>query len=363
MAVTIAGPKEAPKKKPGRMGMGGKIAAACVAAALLASGTFLVLGLGEYKDMRDMVLTWTELAELAAEEDPEAPPELVEVVPDGDGGMTATTKQVAAERETDWLYKPVNLKALREINADVTGYIYIPGTKVDYPILKETTPEAYYYINHNMYKAYDQYGSIFELCDEERGLPDKDNPVSWLFGHHMSSGSMFATLYSYEDPDFYDTPVYVYRDDWRAEYQVVGYCHLDMHDQAYAFDAYSRNDGSYEGLLAHLKENNLMQAERSWPEADDDMLLLSTCYGSAGTRWRMLLVCREVRRAMVPEYYESLQEVEQYGGDETPVEKPRRTAGSCLSSPWRASSAPLPTSDGKERLWEGNLTTGASRPR
>lgn len=71
MAVMISGPKGANTKK--KMGKGG-IAVLCASiTAVAASVAFLFLGLSEYKDMRDMVLTWTELAEVAAEEDPGTP--------------------------------------------------------------------------------------------------------------------------------------------------------------------------------------------------------------------------------------------------------------------------------------------------
>lgn len=290
------------------------IAAAC--------GVFLYMGLSGYKDMRDMVLTWTEIAKVADTEDPDAPEEYVVTGSGSEDGpsVVAVSSQAPLDQGGDVLYRPINLKALRDINPDVSGYIYIPGTNVDYPILKETEPEEYFYINHNMYKASDQYGSIFELCDEERGVPGIDNPVTWLFGHHMRSGSMFATLYNYEDPAFHDTPIYVYRDDWRAEYRAFAYCHVDYHDSVYAFSDYARGSSEYEWLLGHLEENDLMRTGLEWPDKDDDMLILSTCYGGTGTKTRMILLCTEIRRAMVPEYYNSLQEVEQFGGDSTPVD-------------------------------------------
>lgn len=319
MAVTISGPKQAHKKK--KVGAGSKLFILLMVLAVAASGAFLFLGMTEWQDMKQMVLTWTELAAVAAEEDPDAPDEFVEMT--GDGTVTAMSQQMSVLKETDYLYKPINLKALREINPEVSGYIYIPGSRVDYPILKEQEPEKYFYLNHNMYKEYDQYGSIFEICDEERGLPDLDNPITWLFGHHMNSGAMFATLYNYEKQDFQDTPIYVYRDDYRSEYQAIGYCYVDQHDRAYAFDAYGRGTQEYSDLLDYLKENDAMKREgRQWPDKNGDLLILSTCYGSAGTSRRMILLCVEQRRAMVPEYYEELQDVLQYGGDGTPIEKP-----------------------------------------
>lgn len=322
MAVTISAPASAPRKAHRKKGPGGKIVLALVLAAVLASGSFLAMGLSGWKDMRDMVLTWTEIARIAETEDPDAPTEFMEYdTGTGEVKPVEASRQAALAADPDLLYKPINLKALREINPDVTGYIYIPNSKVNYPILKETEPEQYYYINHNMYRARDQYGSVFELCDEERGLPGNDNPVNWLFGHHMSSGSMFATLYNYESPDFYDNPIYIYRDDWRAEYEAIGYCLVDKNDWVYDFDAFERGGEEYAGLLDYLKENNKMQAEKDWPDKYGDLQVLSTCYGGSGTRFRMVLLCVERRRAMVPEYYDSVKDVLQYGGDaDNPVD-------------------------------------------
>lgn len=318
MAVVISGGGRPPRKKP--LGKGGMLLLAAVLATLIASAVLGLSGLKEYRQMRDMVLKWTEMTEVADEPDPERPDEYYVALPDGDGGFSVSSTQAAAAPEGDWLYRSINLRGLQEINADVTGYIYIPGTRVDYPILKEREPEQYFYINHDMQRAYDPYGSIFELCDEERGVPGLDNPIDWLFGHHMSSGAMFATLYSYEKPDFYDTPIYIYREGWRAEYEAFGFCYVDKNDAAYDFAAYGRGTEQYRLLLDHLKENNSMQKDKGWPDDDDDILIMSTCYGRAGTSRRMILLCREVRRAMVPDYYEHEWEVRQYGGDETPVD-------------------------------------------
>lgn len=322
MAVVLSEPGRGPKKLHKRGGTGGKILAAILISTVLASGAFLAMGLSGYKDMRDMVLTWTEIANIASTEDPDAPEEYVEMdlTPGSDGSVKIVSAQAPVSSGPDWLYKPINLKALREINDDVSGYIYIPDSNVNYPILKEWEPEEYFYIDHNMYKTRDPYGSIFELSDEERGEPGLDNPITWVFGHHMSSGSMFATLYNYEKADFRDTPVYIYRDDWRAEYEAFGMCYVDMNDSAYAFSDYGRDTPEYEWLLGYLKENDAMKKEGvEWPTKSDDIMILSTCYGRSGTSRRMILLCREARRAMVPEYYDSLEDVKKYGGDDTPV--------------------------------------------
>ena len=327
MAKQLTQPgSKAPKKKPGAMAF---IFPLILLRLLGTAGWFLYSGLQDYNTMRNMVLTWEQVVHVADTEDPDAPTEYVEVqlghnagTENGEPGETApvaTTKQAALQPKEDYLYRPINLAALRALNPDVDGYIYIPNSSVDYPVMKEPEPEKYYYLDHNINKEYDRYGAIFEISDLERGLPSMDNPLTWMFGHHMASGSMFATLYNYEDEDFYDNPIYVYHDDWRAEYEAFGYCLVGETDPAYDFDGYARGTDDYQELLDYLKSKNAMKKDKGWPDKDDDVLILSTCYGGAGTSWRMILLCREVRRAMVPDYYENEWEVDQYGGDKTPV--------------------------------------------
>ncbi|MCM1297078.1 MAG: class B sortase, partial [Muribaculaceae bacterium] len=223
----------------------------------------------------------------------------------------------AVYKPDDLLYRAIDLKAVQALNPDVSGYIYIPGIPVDYPILKEAEPGKYYYIDHNIYKKADKYGSIFELCDGERG---NGSAVTWVFGHHMSSGSMFSGLYEYLEPEFAGTMCYVYRDNYRSEYEPFAACLADMNDSVYAFGEYGKGSESYKNLLGHLKTLDRYPAENvEWPDENQDILILSTCYGGAGTRNRLVVLFREVRRAAVPEYYDSLRDVSEYGGDASGV--------------------------------------------
>lgn len=322
MAVKISGPKDVPKRH--RLPRASTaIAAACIIAVLGAAGVFLSMGLSEYSDMRQMVLTWTEIAETATGNEAALAPEFItENYEAGESAGEPVTVQSEFVKAEDMLYKAIDLEALQEINPDVSGYIYVPGTRINYPILKESEPEKYFYINHDIYKSYDAYGSIFELCDEERG---EDSGIDWMFGHHMSSGAMFTGLYEFESPENYDMPIYVYREGYRSEYRAIGFCYVDKNDSAYAFGAYPLGSENYAELLSRLKSENSMKADRRWPNENGRLLVLSTCYGQTGTSRRMILLCSEVRRATVPEYYASLDEVLEYGGETeaVPVSDPR----------------------------------------
>ena len=268
---------------------------------------FMMKGLTDYNEMKHMQLVWTEIQHIA-DSKPENPDDIISEVIDENGNKI----QVTPENNDDDLYRQINLTALSNVNPDVSGYIYIPGTKVNYPILKEPEAYTYYYLDHNINYEHDKYGSIFEISDKERGLPEFDNAVNVMFGHHMASGAMFTGLYNYYYQDtrdeYIDNPIYVYRGDIRIEYRVAALCIVKENDIVYDFDAYGRNSENYRILLKHLEDVKVkdIKFNQPMPTESDNMLVLSTCYGEAGTQWRLIVICGEYRKVTVPNGYNSL---------------------------------------------------------
>lgn len=103
------------------------------------------------------------------------------------------------EKNLDW-------DALWAENADIYAWIYVPGTKIDYPILQHPTEESYY-LNHNLDGSEGYPGCIYT-----QNLNSKDftDPNTVIYGHNMKNGSMFHTLHSFEDGAFFDENKYVF---------------------------------------------------------------------------------------------------------------------------------------------------------
>ncbi len=109
---------------------------------------------------------------------------------------------------------------LYEMNSDLVGWISIPGTKVDYPVLQTGTDNRDYYLHRDFYKQYSERGAIYarEECDI---FQPSDNVV--LYGHHMKDGTMFAQITKYQSKDFWQENQFltfdsIYR---RHVYQIV----------------------------------------------------------------------------------------------------------------------------------------------
>ena len=96
--------------------------------------------------------------------------------------------------ETPFIF---DLSALQSDFPDAVGWITLPDSPIDYPVMKGKSNESY--LRRLPDGTANSAGSIFmdERCD--RDLADRN---TILYGHHMRNGSMFAALTKYKDADF-----------------------------------------------------------------------------------------------------------------------------------------------------------------
>lgn len=91
----------------------------------------------------------------------------------------------------------------QDINPDVIGWVTIPGTTVDSPILQAHGDAPGYYLKHDVYGNYNPAGAIYLDADcEELGLSSR-NAV--ILGHHVWNDKKVApmgTVADYKDVDF-----------------------------------------------------------------------------------------------------------------------------------------------------------------
>ena len=86
----------------------------------------------------------------------------------------------------------VDWDALLAINPDTIGWIYIPGTAVNYPVVYSGDDSRYLHTDFYGNETWPvSYGTIFLSGINEPDLSDANNI---LYGHHMNDGSMFAAL-------------------------------------------------------------------------------------------------------------------------------------------------------------------------
>lgn len=97
---------------------------------------------------------------------------------------------------------------LYALNNDIVGWIKIPGTDINYPVM-QTPDEPNFYLDHDFEKKSSKHGAIYarETCDINRPSANIT-----LYGHRMKDRSMFAQLDKYMEQSFFEEHPYIYFD-------------------------------------------------------------------------------------------------------------------------------------------------------
>lgn len=84
-------------------------------------------------------------------------------------------------------------------NNDVVGWLYIPGTNVNTPVVQ--TKDNKRYLRNNFYGSNTNYGTTYADYRCNKGTNLSTNTV--LFGHNMPSGTHFYDVHRYENIEWY----------------------------------------------------------------------------------------------------------------------------------------------------------------
>lgn len=90
-----------------------------------------------------------------------------------------------------------------------------PRHPISYPIAYDGNNE--YYLHHDLYGNYSEYGTIFL---DARVPSDFSGHNNVLYGHHMSDGSMFASISNYKQQWYYDAHPYFFLYTNAGKYRV-----------------------------------------------------------------------------------------------------------------------------------------------
>jgi len=171
----------------------------------------------------------------------------------------------------------VDFAALSEVNPDVAGWIRMPGTPIDYPVVAPRGDESYY-LTHNFSGDESLHGTVF-LIRECGGRIGGRNTV--LGAHTMADWSMFRAVRALCDQAYLDEHPRVYlmsRDGtrWRGTWFAGARFHgWDPWPERAEFDG----DGDFASWLGKVEEGNWLRAD---PVPDESSRIL-TCYTCART--------------------------------------------------------------------------------
>ena len=167
-----------------------------------------------------------------------------------------------------------NLVPLFEQNRDCIGWLSIPGTTLDYPVMH--TPDVpLKYLRRDFFGNRSQSGVPF--LDWRCNLSD-DNLI--IYGHNMKAGTMFAGITAYTDEAYREAhPVIEFETEQGCvSYTVFAVVRLCKTDRWYSF-LRTEDEDSFCRAVTDIQSRALYDTGIT-PSHGQQMLTLSTCYGS-----------------------------------------------------------------------------------
>lgn len=234
-------------------------------------------------------------AESSDEENSEGPSEISDEASSEESDVfdeTSEESEDSGEETSEYVYEDVNFAVYQKINKDIYAWIRIPGTPIDYPILNRKGDNAYY-LKRNYYRYADTRGSIFT---EDYNNRDFNDPVTLIYGHNMSSGSMFGSIQkTYTKKSFMQS---------HKELQII------LPDKTYTYEIFATVPYSNIHLMYYydftntyvftevmndilsVRAMNAVVDKTVKVTPDDHIVILSTCLSGNGNQRYLLLAVR-----------------------------------------------------------------------
>ena len=177
-----------------------------------------------------------------------------------------------------------------QMNNDYVGWIEIPNTIINYPVMQTSSDEEYY-LHRNFKKEYSPSGTPF-LSATSR-LEDTNNQLV-VYGHNMNSGLMFHDLMLYKDQSFWETsPTILWRTkDALETYEIFSAfeINVDMEKDHFAFYVQPtfHNNEEFNLFLEESKNASLYDTGIT-PQYGETIMSLVTC-DVGGDTHRMVLM-------------------------------------------------------------------------
>lgn len=170
-----------------------------------------------------------------------------------------------------FIFTKENYDKLLSINSDFKSWIYIPSTKVNYPVVQ--TSDNDYYLTHNFNKEKNSGGAIFISSNNTKPFED-ENTI--MHGHHMRDGSMFASLMKLKEEDVAkSTPIYINTKDKLLKYEIFSVFYETANNNSYQ-NGFANKD-EFVSYVNKLKSKSMFNLERGEFTSTDKMITLSTC--------------------------------------------------------------------------------------
>jgi len=180
-----------------------------------------------------------------------------------------------------------------ELNHDLIGWLTIPDTYVDYPVVQ--TEDMEYYLTHDFYKKYNKNGTLIldRQCDPY--TPSYNLIIS---GHHMLNGNMFGYLSRFNSKSYWEAHKVLEFDSLMQRRRYIIFAAFygadyDVNQEGFRYNADVQFRKETEAWLAEIDKHKVYDTGID-VEFGDQFITLTTCNKNVANG-RFVLVGRLIR--------------------------------------------------------------------
>lgn len=176
-------------------------------------------------------------------------------------------------------FSVIDFNGLEQVNDDVTAWINIPGTNIDYPVVQGT--DNSYYLNHDFYNNESKLGAIYS--DSRQNALDVTmselSDISIVYGHNFSGKRMFNELCNFKSQSYFDNHNFgiIYTPDGYAyEVEFFAGVVIDGGDDSVLYTADFIDEDVYDAYIQNIRDNSRFTSDVE-VEFGDKVVALVTC--------------------------------------------------------------------------------------
>ena len=174
----------------------------------------------------------------------------------------------------------LNFDNLFSTNDSTVGWLTVPNTTIDYPVVK--AQDNSFYLNHSFDKSQNSAGWVF--ADYRNKFDNTDKNII-IYGHNRKDSSMFATLSNTQSSEWYNNTDNKYITFITPEtthiYEV--FSTYTIKAEEYYLTTVFDDDETFLSFLNTLKSRSIHDFGVSL-SAEDQILTLSTCDATGRSR-------------------------------------------------------------------------------
>ena len=178
------------------------------------------------------------------------------------------------------------------VNPDIIGWINVPGTAIDYPIVQGSAGDPGRYLSYDVNGRWDYHGAPYLTWEcAEGGLLHSPNAL--VFGHHLQDGTMFSRLSDVIDVAYLDehTPIQIQTPTEKANLTVLAVDRINANRETVRLEFGTLLDhAAWLASVTAASDRNLSSAGFDFGSVEN-VVTLCTCSYSTWSNERTLLYC------------------------------------------------------------------------